>query len=112
LILSGSKCITSYDPNNGKRHWIIQGPTEQFVASMVFNGKLLFMTGGFPERHFLAIRPDGTGDVTETAIAWRSRKSAAYVPSPIAVGDYFLAAADEGVGTCFEAESGKTLWTA
>jgi hypothetical protein len=110
MILSGSKCVASYDPRDGSRHWIIDGPTEQFVASMVFNGKLLFLTAGFPELHMMAIRPDGTGNVTDTHIAWRTRKGAGYVPSPIAEGDYFLAVSDGGVASCFEAASGKRLW--
>ena len=38
MILSGSKCVASYDPRDGSRHWIIDGPTEQFVASLVYNG--------------------------------------------------------------------------
>ena len=70
-------------PPHGQRHWIIDGPTEQFVASMVYNGRLLFLTAGFPEHHILAIRPDGHGNVTETHVAWRTTKGAAYVPSPI-----------------------------
>ena len=48
MVLSGNKCVASYDPYNGKRHWIIDGPTEQYVASLVYNGRLLFMTAGFP----------------------------------------------------------------
>ncbi|OYV81428.1 MAG: serine/threonine protein kinase, partial [Planctomycetia bacterium 21-64-5] len=51
MVLSGSKCVASYDPHDGSRHWIIDGPTEQFVASMVYNGDLLFLTAGFPEHH-------------------------------------------------------------
>ena len=110
MILSGSKCVASYDPRDGSRHWIIQGPTEQFVASMVYNGRLLFLTAGFPEHHLLAIRPDGRGDVTDSHIAWRTEKGAGYVPSPIAVGDYFLVVNDGGVASCFDADSGKRLW--
>ncbi|MEX2187981.1 MAG: PQQ-binding-like beta-propeller repeat protein, partial [Pirellulales bacterium] len=72
MILSGSKCVASYDPDTGKRHWIIDGPTEQFVASMVYDGKLLFLTAGFPEHHILAIRPDGHGNVTDTHVVWRT----------------------------------------
>ena len=37
--------------------WIIDGPTEQFVASIVYSHDLLFVTGGFPEHHVLTIRP-------------------------------------------------------
>ncbi|REK17919.1 MAG: serine/threonine protein kinase [Planctomycetota bacterium] len=110
MILSGSKCVASYDPHDGSRHWIIDGPTEQFVASLVYNGELLFLTAGFPELHMMAIRPNGHGNVTDTHIAWRTRKAASYVPSPIAVGDYFLVVSDGGIASCFEARSGKRLW--
>jgi len=110
MILGGSKCVASYDPNDGKQHWTIAGPTEQFVASMVFNGKLLFLTAGFPELHLLALRPDGNGVVSDADIAWRSKKGASYVPSPIAAGDYFLVVSDGGVASCFEAESGERTW--
>ncbi len=114
MILSGSKCVTSYDPNTGARHWIIDGPTEQTVASMVYNEKagLLFYTGGFPELHILAIRPDGEGNVTKTHIAWRTTKGVSYVPSPVSIGDYFVVVTDNtGTLTCFEARDGTMLWS-
>jgi outer membrane protein assembly factor BamB len=110
MILSGSKSVASYDPHDGSRHWLIDGPTEQFVASLVYNGELLFLTAGFPELHLMAIRPDGHGNVTDTHIVWRTNKGASYVPSPIAVGDYFLVVSDGGVASCFEADSGERLW--
>jgi outer membrane protein assembly factor BamB len=110
MILSGSKSVRSYDPRTGRQHWVIDGPTEQFVASLVYNGELLFMTAGFPEHHILAIRPDGRGNVTDSHIVWRTTKSTSYVPSPIVVGEYFLVAADNGVASCYEANSGKLLW--
>ncbi|HEY1785966.1 MAG TPA: PQQ-binding-like beta-propeller repeat protein, partial [Pirellulales bacterium] len=111
MILSGNKCVASFDPRSGERHWIIDGPTEQFVASVVYNGRLLFLTAGFPDLHMLAIRPDGHGNVTGTHIAWRTSKGASYVPSPIAAGDYFLVVADGGIATCFDADNGTTRWT-
>ncbi len=37
------------EAGEGAPLWIIDGPTEQFVASLVYNGDLLFMTCGFPE---------------------------------------------------------------
>ncbi len=110
MILSGSKSVASYDPRTGERHWIIDGPTEQFVASMVDNGKYVFVTGGYPQKHILAIDPTGSGNVTETHIVWRTNKGAAYVPSPIIAGDFLLVADDGGVATCFDAESGDPLW--
>lgn len=112
MILSGSESVASYDPDTGDQHWVIDGPTEQFVASLVYNEdlNLLFMTCGFPQKHMLAIRPDGSGNVTDTHIVWRDTAGASYVPSPIAIGDYFLVVADNGVASCFVAETGERHW--
>ena len=49
LVLTGSKCVASYDPDTGKQHWIIDGPTEQFVSSMVLHDGVLLMTAGYPD---------------------------------------------------------------
>ncbi len=114
MVLSGTKCVTSYDPDDGRLIWIIDGPTEQYVASMVFNTRanLFFMTGGFPDHHLLAIRPDATGEVTPSHIAWHLTRPSwvSYVPSPIAAGDYFLLVSDAGFACCFEATTGKLQW--
>ena len=112
MILTGDKSVASYDPNSGKLHWIIDGPTEQYVASPVYSAKtgLIYITGGFPDHHILAIKPDGHENVTKTHIAWRTTKGAAYVPSPIIEGEYFLIVSDSGVAHCFEAATGNLLW--
>jgi len=110
MILSGSKSVVSYDPRTGEKHWWMSGPTEQFVASMVYDGKFLFLTAGFPEYHILAIKPDGKGDVTDTHVVWRTTKQCSYVPSPITLNGYFLVVADGGVASCFDAESGTRHW--
>jgi outer membrane protein assembly factor BamB len=112
MVLSGTMCVASYDPRTGKLLWIIDGPTEQFVASLVFSEQtgLLYMTGGFPEHHLLAIKPDGSGNVTDTHIVWRTNKGVAYVPSPIVEGGHFLIVSDSGVAHCFDAKSGEIEW--
>lgn len=111
MILSGSKCVASYDPHNGQRHWMLDGPTEQFVASLVYNKGLIFLTCGFPDHHVMAIDPRGSGKITEAShVKWHYTKGDAYVPSPVACGDYFLLVSDGGIGTCYDAESGKIQW--
>src|SRR4030095_16789125 len=112
LVLSGSKCVASYDPDTGKQLWLIAGPTEQFVPVLVFAQDLLFMTGGYPDFHLMAIRPDGTGNVTDTHVAWHHKTGgASYVPSPIADAQQFYLVNDGGVASCFDAQTGKRQWT-
>ena len=112
MILSGSKCVASYDPRSGERLWILDGPTEQFVASPVMNKGLIFITGGFPDKHIIAIDPRGSGKITETShVKWHHRnKGVSYVPSPVAANEFFFCVSDEGIGSCYDAATGDVKW--
>jgi outer membrane protein assembly factor BamB len=107
LVLSGSLSVASYDPDSGKQHWLIDGPTEQFVASLVFTRDVFFLTAGFPDFHNMGISPEGK-------VLWHENKvparKASYVPSPIAHGDYFFLVSDLGYARCFAATTGKAMW--
>ncbi len=111
LVLSGSKCVAAYNPDDGKQIWIVQGPTEQFVSSLVYKNDVLFLTYGFPARGIMGIRPDGSGDVTKTHVVYNKvDKAGGYVPSPIPGADYFFFVNDEGFGSCRDARTGQQLW--
>jgi outer membrane protein assembly factor BamB len=112
LVLSGSKRVVSLNPETGERIWTVEGPTEQFVASMVYDGSRFFLAAGYPTYHVMAITPDGEGDVTETHVDWHVTNAKCYVPSPVLVGPYLLVADDHGIGNCFDARTGERLWRA
>jgi len=112
MILSGSKCVASYDPRSGQRHWILDGPTEQFVASPVENKGLIFITGGFPDKHILAIDPSGSDRISEAShVKWHHlNKGVSYVPSPVAANEFFFCVSDGGVASCYDALKGDVKW--
>jgi outer membrane protein assembly factor BamB len=113
LVYTGSLCTASYDPDTGKQLWLVDGPTEQFVAGMVVLNDIVFLTSGFPEYHVMAIRPDGTGNITGTHVLWHEHcdaSKASYVPSPIAHDRYFFLVTDNGFAYCLDAKTGKRLW--
>ena len=114
MVLSGDQSVASYDPDTGEVYWYLNGPTEQFVASLVYDvdAKLLFMTGGFPEHHVMGIRPDGRGTIGEDRIAWHHKRASwtSYVPSPIAANGCFILVSDSGYACCFDAQTGKLHW--
>lgn len=107
MVLSGSKCVTSYDPDTGNLLWKIDGPTEQYVASLVWGDGAFFMTAGFPDYHNMAITADGK-------VVWHEAKTsdtkASYVPSPIAVPGHFWMISDRGGLSCFDAKTGKRVF--
>jgi outer membrane protein assembly factor BamB len=112
LIQCGDRCVTSFDPDSGKPLWTVDGPSEEFVASPGYSetAGLIFASSSYPTREMLAIKPDGNGDVTKTHVAWRDKPGAAYITSPLTVGDYLLCLNNSGVAYCFEAATGKVLW--
>ncbi|OWK39684.1 PQQ-binding-like beta-propeller repeat protein [Fimbriiglobus ruber] len=111
MVLTGSKCVTSYDPDTGKQNWIVTGPTEQFVSSVVFQEGIVFLTAGFPEYWLMAIDPSGTGNVTKSHVIWSKKtKDAGYVPSPVAWGGKFFVVSDDGVGSCWDLKTDKEFW--
>lgn len=110
MVMSGSKRVVSLDPLTGEFLWRVDGPTEQFVASMVFDGEKFYMAAGFPTHHVLGIRPDGTADVTDSHVAWHSKQAKCYVPSPVVIGRHLFVADDRGTANCFDTQSGERLW--
>jgi outer membrane protein assembly factor BamB len=117
LVLSGSKSVTSYDADTGNPVWFIKGPTEQYVASLVYLDHTLFLSTGFPEYHLMGINPDGEGDITKSEfIRWHiphkenGNRGASYVPSPIAYHGHFYVVSDVGYLSCLEADTGKRVW--
>jgi len=110
MVFSGSKRIVSMNPRDGSFHWIYEGPTEQFVASMIYDEGLFYMTSGFPEHHVMAIKPTGKGAVEENQVAWHVTNAKCYVPSPVIVGDYLFVADDRGTANCYDKATGKRHW--
>lgn len=112
MIYCGNQEVSSYNPEDGSRYWFINGPSEDFCSSPVYNEKtgLVLISSAWPQRHLLAIKPDGKGDVSNTHIVWRSTNGAYYVPSPVTVGDYLVSTMTSGVVHCIEAATGNILW--
>jgi outer membrane protein assembly factor BamB len=59
----------------------------------------------------LAIRPTGSGDVTDSHVDWTVRRNVPTRPAPILVGDLLYMVSDMGIVTCLDAKSGKEVWT-
>jgi hypothetical protein len=110
LILTGMSTVSSYDPATGELIWKCQGPAEVTAGAVSYNDRLVFASGGFPEKEILAIRADGAGDVTDTHVEWRESTGATYVPSPVYLENRLYIIADNGVASCFEGDTGRRLW--
>jgi hypothetical protein len=110
LLTHGPHKVYSYDPASGDLLWTCDGPAELTSNTMNLGDRLVFAAGGYPKKSLLAIRADGSGDVTDTHVAWSLKGKTAYVTSMLLVDELLYMVEDGGEATCFEAATGKVLW--
>lgn len=111
IVSVGAFRTTAYDPANGKEIWrVAYGDGFSNVPRPVFGHGLVYIATGFQQAALLAVRPDGTGDVTKSHVAWRLSRAAPHTPSPLLVGDALYIVSDAGIATCVDAVTGAIRW--
>ncbi len=111
LILTGASQTLALDPKTGEQIWFADGPSQKFVCTPSVGHGMVFSFGGSPDKHAMAVRLGGHGDILTTHTKWRNERSMPYVPSPILVGDRLHIINDSGVYTCLDAMTGDTLFS-
>jgi outer membrane protein assembly factor BamB len=112
LIQCGDRRVAAFDPETGKELWTVDGPSDEFVSTPTYSeaAGLVYISSSWPKTTLLAIRPDGSGNVTQTHVAWQDSKGAPYVPSLLVAGEYLLSVNNGGTAFCYEAATGKVFW--
>jgi len=114
LICMGAQWLISYEPKTGKEIWRFDhGSGFSVVPRPVFSDKhqLVYISTGFGKPKLMAIRVDGSGDITkQDKVAWEDPKRIPAKPSPLLVGDELYLISDGGVGSCFDAATGILHW--
>ena len=110
VISPGSNCVCALDPRDGREIWRVNYDGYSVIPKAVFGHDLIFLSTGYNNPSLLAIRPNGTGDVTATHIAWQTDRQAPHTPSPLLVGDELYLVSDGGIATCLDAATGAEYW--
>jgi hypothetical protein len=58
----------------------------------------------------VAVKPEGTGNITSERVAWDSTKGVPKKSSLILDGDLLFMMDDAGVATCVRAKTGEVVW--
>jgi outer membrane protein assembly factor BamB len=111
LVSVGAYRAASYDPQSGKELWRVSyGDGFSNVPRPVYGNDLVYITTGFFQPEILAVRPDGSGDVTKTHVRWSLRRAAPLTPSPLLVGNELYVVTDNGIASCVDATTGALVW--
>jgi outer membrane protein assembly factor BamB len=111
VVSVGAYRAAAYDPQTGKELWRVSyADGFSNVPRPVYGHGLVYIATGFQQPTLLAVRPDGSGDVTKTHVAWTLRRGAPLTPSPLIVGDEIYIVNDGGIASCLDAKTGDPLW--
>lgn len=110
LISPGGDRVVAYDPEDGSEIWSCRYEGYSLVACPVVGNGLVLVSTGYDLPTLLAIRLDGTGDVTSTGVAWRLSEGAPLNSSPLIVDDSVYFVSDKGVAQCLDLATGERHW--
>jgi outer membrane protein assembly factor BamB len=110
LIVNSQRRVAAYDPDSGKELWTVRGMTFEVIPTPVVGDGLVFTSSG-RAGPTLAIRPGGSGDVTDTHVVWSTPKGSPFVPSGVVHdGLLYLVNDMQSILTVYETKSGALVY--
>ena len=106
LITPAAVATEALDPNTGKLLWTARTGGMNASGLPQFAHGLVFINNGMGGMS--AIRPNAKGNLDAV---WGTRRNIAKKSSMLVHGDYIYMVADNGIATCLEAKTGKSIWS-
>jgi outer membrane protein assembly factor BamB len=116
LVVLGADHVTAHDAATGKELWRVGGLNPKsngffrsIASAVVSDGMVIapYARGST----ITAIRLGGSGDVTDTHVAWTKDRLGSDVPTPVATGGKAYVCTDRGEVACLDLKTGDTLWS-
>jgi len=108
IVTLAEPWIIAYDPDDGHEWWRAKAVEGDVAPSPVAAGDRVFAI--HPYAKVVALRADGTGDVTTTHVAWTNEDNAPDICSPLATAEWVMVLSTDGALTCIDAADGHTRW--
>lgn len=103
LLLSGGKQVNSYLPTDGTLQWSAPASWQVTCGTMVWDGDLVFASGGFPGGQTIAVNAKTGKQVWDNRIK-------VYEQSLLAFDGYIYAHSDNSAIYCWRASDGQEMW--
>lgn len=120
LISNGSAVCCAYDPLTGEEIWQVIIGAESTVPMVVSENGILYFYSGFMVDEeapnftvFLAVDPDGKGDITSTNILWKRRdnQNQTQILTPVIKDGFIYTVNTRNFMMCIDAKTGAEVWS-
>ena len=115
IVTVSTSGFGGYHPDDGRElwKWDWAGNNLRTVGSpIVGEGLVIVGSGnGAGSRHAVAVKCDGTGDVSQNGLAWEEKRTLPYVPTMLVWGEHLYYVNDRGVAGCHVIKTGDEVWS-
>ena len=108
LITTADPWVVAYAPSDGAELWRVECLFGDHGISPVFAAGLVQTGNEYCD--WSAIKPDGSGNVTETHVAWTAEDGLPDTVSPLANDEFLILMTAYGAITCYDVKTGEMLW--
>ncbi len=108
LVVSFEGEVRGYDPASGEQLWNCKAVQDYVVPLVISHEGVVYVTGG-RKQLTMAIRAGGRGDVTESHVLWKLKKTSK-IPSPLLHDGYLYWVNQRGIVSCIDATAGEVIY--
>ena len=110
IVVNSSVGMAGHDFATGELLWQFDESNRFPIPMPVQNDGVIYTSRGYRSGPFMAIRPGGRGDVSDTHVLWRVGTGAPYVSSLVYHDGLVYMVGDVGIVTVTDAETGDRVW--
>lgn len=110
LIVAVPYEVWGFDPDTGECHWWAVNQLGNNVApSVLVEGDVAYLNGGYPRIGSMAVRAGGHEDTTDTHLLWEGELGS-YIPTPVLFEGHLYGVTERGVAFGVDAQTGRAVF--
>ena len=111
VVITASKKVRAYDPDNGKLLWECAGLGSNVIPHPAQHNDTVLVMSGHRDPKLMAIRLGREGDLTGSdAVLWSQTRGMSYSASPVLHDNKLYTLTDTGMLSCFNATTGEPYY--
>jgi len=110
VMAPGPDHFAAYDLETGEELWRVLAPGWSVVPQPTVAHGLVIYNHDYDNPELMAVRLGGSGDVTDSHVAWRLKRGAPSTPTPLLIEKDLYFVSDDGIASCVDVITGERHW--